>query len=295
MKWPMPMVSNIITTPDRMKRPTVPAVLRTSFAASGDASVVTEKYHTAPIKIAKTFQLDKQLGVIVMDVSPGMMDGDRYEMSWHAGRGSSVYLTNQSYTKVHPCSADGKATMRQRFVLEENAWVESMMEPVMLYKDAGFRNDTDVQLSEGSVWMQLEVLCPGRTLRGEKFLYRELDNRLRIHYGEELIFSQRQWIVPSGQQLFEPGAWGDRSHLGSFYCFSDAIGSHHVAAVREVLEILPERTGRPVISGVTLTRKHGLAVMAAGHTAWQLTETLRAAWDVMRRELKQLPPLQFRK
>ncbi|MFS0727436.1 urease accessory protein UreD [Paenibacillus sp. 1P07SE] len=293
MRWRMPGVWSIpIITPDL--HPKRAAELRARFADRAGRTVLAEKYHIAPIKIAKTFELEHQLGAIVMDVSPGLLSGDHYELTWTAGKDTRLYLTNQSYTKVHPCEDGGQASMRQQFQLEAGAVVESMMEPIMLYKDAAFRNETEVHMSRGSVWMQAEVLCPGRTLRGELFDYRWLDNGLKVWYEQELIFAQRQRIEPSSQQLRVAGAWGETTHIGTFFAFAEGVSTRHVDAVRHVLEELPQRD-EALHFGVTLTHRHGLAVLVTGRAAWHLQELLAAAWTAMRRELLGVGPLIFRK
>ena len=285
--WSIPIIT-LNSHPSRS------AELRATFEDRKGRTVLTEKYHTAPIKIAKTFQLEEQLGAIIMDVSPGLLNGDHYELSWDAGPNTRLYLTNQSYTKVHPCDVGSYTSMRQRFTLAPGAIVESMMEPVMLYKDAAFRNETRVEMSQGSVWMQAEVLCPGRTLRGEVFEYQWMDNRLQVEYEGELIFAQRQRIDPSLHHLQAAGAWEDLTHTGTFYVFSEGIAANHVEAVRAALERLPLRDER-LTYGVSLTHRHGLALLTAGRAAWHLQEVLETAWTTIRRELIGASPLQFRK
>ncbi|GMK41566.1 urease accessory protein UreD [Paenibacillus sp. CCS19] len=264
--------------------------LQASFEQHGNRTVMTNKYHTAPLKIAKAFPLEAGLGVIVMDVSPGLLDGDRYELEWNCGPGSRLFLTNQSYTKVHPAGAKGGAVLRQSFVLEENAIVEHMPEPIMLYKQAALRSDTEVRLAPGSLWMQADVWCPGRTLRGETFLYDRFDSRLTVRYGEELIGSQRQLIEPAMQRLNVPGSWGGATHIGTLFAFGDRIGAQQVEAVREAVASLPARSEYGLTVGASLTHRHGLAVMAAGTAAWPLQEALRAAWSALRLSLLGEPP-----
>ncbi|AJY77830.1 urease accessory protein UreD [Paenibacillus beijingensis] len=254
-----------------------------------------DKYHTAPIKIAKSFPLEDELAVMVMDVSPGMLEGDCYELEWTAGEGSGIYVTNQSFMKVHPCPDGRGAALKQRFSLAPGAFVQHMPEPVMLYKDAKFASDTVVHLAPGSAWMQAEVLCPGRTLRGEVFAYRRFDNRLAVYYGDELIFAQRQRIEPAVQPLSSAGCWDDKTHFGTFYLFSDKIDGSHPAAVREALDALPQTAGREVLYGVTLTHRHGLAVSAAAGAAWPLQQVLEAAWTCARSAVFGKQPLRFRK
>lgn len=271
------------------------SILRASFESRGGRTVLTDRYHTAPIKIAKTFPLEEQLAVIVMDVSPGMLEGDRYELEWTAGGNAALYVTNQSFMKVHPSENGTGAALRQRFSLAPGAFVEHMPEPVMLYKDAALASATEVFLAPGSAWMQAEVLCPGRTLRGEVFDYRRFDNRLTVYYGTELIFAQRQRIEPAVQQLSAAGCWEEMTHLGTFYLFSDRLEAGHLEAVRSALDAVTQTPGREVLYGATLTHRHGLAVSAASNAAWPLQRVLEAAWTAARGAVFGKEPLRFRK
>jgi len=163
----------------------------------------------------------------------------------------------------------------------------------MLYRDAALQSDTEVHLSEGAVYMQAEVLCPGRTPRGERFDYRTYGSRMKVYRGDELIFAQHQRIVPSRQRLDAPGCFGDMTHTGAFYAFSDRLSAMHLDAVRQALESLPAWGERRITAGVSATHKHGLAVLAAGTSAWPLQEALAAAWRAMRASLLGLPPLRL--
>jgi urease accessory protein len=229
------------------------SVLRAAFTSAGGQTRLGSKYHTAPIKIAKAFPLNQQLGVIVMDVSPGLLSGDRYELEWTAAADSHVMITNQSYMKVHPSMPHAGSSMLQRFELAERAVVEHMPEPMMLYKDAALHNETIVRLQPGSVWMQADVLCPGRTLRGERFAYRSCRNELTVHYGDELIYAQRQRIEPQQQILAAPGSWEEMTHTASFYVFSDRVDAGLLARLQETLDSYEAPAEHQVLAGASLT------------------------------------------
>ncbi|RAP75560.1 urease accessory protein UreD [Paenibacillus montanisoli] len=268
--------------------------LRAAVEKRERGTILASKYHTAPLKIAKAFPMGDALGVIVMDVSPGLLSGDRYELQWKIGHEAHLFLTNQSFTKVHPApDSMGGSAIRQSFELGRNAIVESMPQPVMLYRDAVLESETVVRLEAGAVWMGAEVLCPGRTLRGERFAYRSYKNRLNVYDGEELIYAQRQVIVPEQQLLSAPGCLAELTHTGVFYAFSDRIKACHAECVRSTLEAIPNRSGHPIQWGVSLTYKHGLAVMAAGTAAWLIQEALAAVWRMLREEMLGLSPISF--
>ncbi|MBY9077693.1 urease accessory protein UreD [Paenibacillus sp. HN-1] len=269
--------------------------LRASFSLRGGKTEAIERYHTAPVKIAKLFRFPDELGVIVMDSSPGMLGNDRYVMEWEAGQDTRVVLTNQSFTKVHPCEYGQKASMLQRFRLGSGSCIEVMMEPVMLYRDAAYENDTVVELQKGSVWMQGEVLCPGRILRGESFVYRRLDNRLRVYSEGRLIFHQRQVVLPEQQAIEATGSWEDFSHTGTFYVFSDGVTPKLLEDVRQALQKAPSRLGTEILSCASLTYTQGLVVTGYSKSAWILQELLKEVWSEVRKSLLGLPPLHWYK
>lgn len=269
------------------------SVLRASFVNTGKGTVIATKYHTSPIKIAKSFPLADQLGIIVMDVSPGLLDGDRYELDWTAESGSHAYITNQSYTKVHPALPEGGSSMVQTFKLEENAIIEHMPEPIMLFKDACFHNDTQVHLAPGALWMQADTLCPGRTLRSEVFQYREFRNSISVYYENELIFTQRQRIHPNTHNLFAPGCFDDVTHWSTFYLFSDRLNTTHLDKVNHLLENLPGFQHHRVEAGASMTHKLGLVVSAASTAAWPLQQMILMVWNCVREALLNKQPLTF--
>lgn len=270
------------------------AELKACFHQRDSRTFLQGKYHTAPIKIAKAFELDQELGIMVMDVSPGMLEGDHYSMEWVAGQNTNVYVTNQSFTKVHPCPNGGRATMSQLFQLEHGAFVQYMPQPCMLYRDAEFMNTTVVKLAPGAVWMQAEVLCPGRTPLGELFKYRQYMNTLSVYFENKLIFNQWQKTVPSCQNLQGKGAWEEQTHWGSFYAFSDRINPSHVEAIRENLQSLPQNPGNEVLFGVSLTYRHGLVVSASAQAAWPLQEILEYSFQLVRKTVLGKGILAFR-
>ncbi|QGG57198.1 urease accessory protein UreD [Paenibacillus sp. B01] len=269
------------------------SVLQARFEERGGLTRLVSRYHTSPIKIAKAFPLGSGAGVLVMDVSPGMLSGDRYELDWSLGAGASVQISNQSFLKVHPCEEEGGASLRQRFALENGAVCEHLPEPVMLYEDASLLADTEVRLAPGAVWMQTEVLCPGRTLRGEVFRYRRLDNRLTVYADGELIFRQRQRVEPRAQQLAAPGSWHRFTHWGTFCLFGRGADAELEQRLRQLLDRLPQLPGRKVRTGVSRTWRSGIVVQAAGHAAWTVQRVLEEVRLESRKALWSEPPPPF--
>jgi urease accessory protein len=300
----------------------VTGCIAASFAEAGGQTRLSDRYHAYPLKIAKAFPFDHgQLGVYVMDASPGILAGDEYVMDWKFGDNTQVYITNQSYTKVHParCADDDASGARPsgqqlRLHLGPGSYVEYMPEPLMLYKDAILCSSVDIRLEPGAALIYSDALCPGRTQRGELFQYELYQNRVAVTYGDELIFSSKQRVQPARQKLRAIGAWAGYTHAGSLYVFSD-LAELNAVFIDRLREFLDERlqagdfrigdtepeseTGRrdggELIYGVSRTYKHGLVLNAAGHKIYELQSLLEAAWQFVREQLFGKAPLHIRK
>ncbi|CAG7659115.1 urease accessory protein UreD [Paenibacillus allorhizosphaerae] len=276
--------------------PEVTGAINAEFSSSGGETQLLRHQQSYPLKIAKTFRFEgRQLGVYVMDASPGMMAGDLYEQQWRFGKGTDVFITNQSYTKVHPArkSDNDPATptrQRQTLHLASGAYVEYMPEPLMLYNQAYFLSETDIRMERDSTLIFSEIVCPGRTHRGEQFQYELYRSRLSVWYDDELIFTAKQLTEPGKHAPLGAGRWDGYTHLGSLYMFSTVADAALVEKLRDKLE-RKFPPGGSLYFGISLTYKYGLAVSVLGRRVYEIADLLETAWGIIRSASFQKPPL----
>lgn len=281
--------------------PEITGCITAAFKEREGQTSISDKYNTYPLKIAKTFAFDYgQLGVYMMDASPGIMAGDRYEMSWRFDERSNVYMTNQSYTKVHPArpeqgdSESVRASEQiQSLTLGPDSYVEYMPEPVMLYKDAVLYSRMDVQMEAGSTLILSDLICPGRTQRGELFQYEHYENRLSVTYENELIYCSKQRIVPAQQRMSTIGSWAEFTHLGTLYIFNEQVDAAFVEALNLFME--QQLVAAPLEYGISRTYKNGVVLSILGHKVYEIQSLQEAAWQFVRQQLFGKMPLHVRK
>ncbi|GAB2676680.1 urease accessory protein UreD [Paenibacillus thermoaerophilus] len=286
--------------------PETVAALRARFVKRGRVTELAASFARSPLKLAKTFELaGGQAGVIVMDCSPGMMAGDRYEQTWEIGPEASVKVGSQSFTKVHP-SGGRPSVQRLRFKVERGALLEWMPEPLMLYDGAILDSECTLELAEGAAAVMMDVVCPGRSLRGETFRYERFDSRMTVtDPSGGTIYCSRQRMEPARQHLTSPAVWGSFTHMGSLWIFSDRLRPEHGEwlhrAAERVSGLLPgsmpppsggiagasrsvEPAGR-LLAGASTLERRGLVLQALGTNAWEIRAALAAAWSELRGEL----------
>jgi urease accessory protein len=244
------------------------------FSCVRGVTQLTQSYCAAPLKIAKTFPLDgSQIGVCVMDCSPGLLAGDHYEFEWRLEEGAQVFLTNQAFTRIHP-SLDNPCHQRQQITVADGALLEYLPEPVMLFRDANFRNDCEIRVQPGGVLLMSDILCAGRVSRGEVFQFASYHNQLRVYSGDELIFCNQARLCPRERDLRTIGSWESYTHWGNFYIFAERVRpplqDELVQRLRYVMEHFPM-----LLSGVSLTYRHGIIVSMLGRRAWDMQQAAR--------------------
>ncbi|WP_248927871.1 urease accessory protein UreD [Paenibacillus hamazuiensis] len=279
--------------------PDVTGIIDAVFEKAGGRTRLSRKFHRYPLKIAKTFPFELgQLGVYMMDASPGMMAGDRYELIWRLEEDAHVLLTNQSYTKVHPSRKNEQdpirpSSQKQSIAMASGSVLEYIPEPVMLYKDANLITETQVRMEAGSVLFLSDIVCPGRTFRGEVFQYESCRSKLEVSCAGELIFSSRQKFEPARMRMDAVGVFGEHTHIGSFYAFMEGFREDHAERLREKLDAhlhKPLPGGKTIDYGVSLGSKHSLIVQALARSVMDIQLLFETVWAELRFMLLGLPP-----
>ncbi|WP_028547319.1 urease accessory protein UreD [Paenibacillus sp. UNC451MF] len=288
--------------------PSVTGRISASFTDVDGTTRLGDRFHSYPLKIAKAFPFDEgQQGVYVMDASPGIMSGDAYELAWRFGENTKVFITNQSYTKVHPMLRDAyghysdvPSQQTQKLQLLRGSYVEYLPEPLMLYKDASFSSHTEVRMEKDSTLLMSEIICPGRTHRGELFQYQQFKNEISVVYEDEWIYCAKQRIEPSSQRLQSIGGWGDFTHYGTLYVFSERTDAAFADSLRDYLDEINGAEslsvgGSTLFYGVSRTYKYGVIVSVMGSKVYELQDFLEKAWKFARGRLFSRNPFILRK
>lgn len=250
------------------------SVLRAEFRLQSGRTVLGDAFFTPPMKLAKPFPVDGRpagAAVVVMEASPGMLAGDRYEMDWSIGSGARAAATTQSYAKVHPCPAGG-AVQTIRIAVGEGASFIWVPQPMQLHADASFRGSVQAELASGASLMLLDTLGAGRIHHaGEAFRFRLFEQEVTVSVEGRIALASRVRYAPAEQSPGAPGAFGGDTHVGTLFGFGAFADQ---GAVETVLAAAERRRG--VRAGASLLDHGGLAAVVLGSAAWDVHRTLVA-------------------
>jgi urease accessory protein len=148
-------------------------------------TVVSDRYMAYPLRLSRVFRLDAaelhRAYLYITNISPGLLAGDNLSLSLHLEAGTSLYLTDQSATKIHAMPRMGtKAITDIKIEVGSGASLELVPEPLILFTDAALEQTTRIQLHPNAELFWSEIVLPGRLARGECYQFRHYFSRLEI-------------------------------------------------------------------------------------------------------------------
>jgi urease accessory protein len=148
-------------------------------------TVVSDRYMAHPLRLSGVFRLDaaelRRAYLYITNISPGLLAGDHLSLSLHLEAGTSLYLTDQSATKVHAMPIMGtKAKTDIKVEIRSGASLELVPEPLILFANAALEQTTRIQLYPNAELFWSEIVLPGRLARGECYEFRHYFSRLEI-------------------------------------------------------------------------------------------------------------------
>ena len=170
--------------------------LELTFRQREGKTYLAEQYVGSPLKILRPFEIGGGRVVLqLLNVGPGVMQGDRYDLFVRVQSGAKVVLVNQSATKLHTMPS-GSASQKVTIRVEEGAELEYYPGLVIPYRDADFTQRTEIHLEEGTRFGTLERFSVGRTAHGEVFSFRRLSSRLRVLRSGTLVYGDGLELTP---------------------------------------------------------------------------------------------------
>ncbi len=166
---------------------TAPTLSLRVACAKGDKAIsfIAEQYATYPFRLSGNLRLDpsdpQRVYAYIMNASPGILSGDDLRLAVQVGDRASLYLTDQSATKVHSRPANG-ATARMTYSIQVGAgsYLEYVPEPIILFTAAALTQNMQILLHPQGRLVLSEIIVPGRLAKGEFYDFEEFQSRLQV-------------------------------------------------------------------------------------------------------------------
>ncbi|MFD2934277.1 urease accessory protein UreD [Spirosoma flavum] len=241
-------------------------------AARRDTRTYLKKaYFTPPLKVADITEDKKanQLQLMFMSSSPGILDGDEYQLQIDLDEGCSLELQTQSYQRLFTMKQG--ASQQMRVSMAKGSSLCFLPHPVVPHERSSFSATNDIYMADGCSLIWGEVLTCGRKLNGEIFQFSKYHAITQVFIDQKLRIKENLLIQPSTMDLKAIGQMEGFTHQASLiYLNEQAL----LPAIRETITTyLAQQTD--ILFGVSATPANGLLVRLLGQRGEQLHTCLK--------------------
>ena len=240
-------------------------------ALRNGVTYLKKAYYSPPLKVADITEMrnERQLQLMLMSASPGMLDEDRYHIKITLEEHCALQLTTQAYQ--HLFSMRKGAAQHMEVQMAKGASFCYLPYPVVPHQDAMFTGTSKVFLYDDCVLTWGEVVTSGRKLNGEHFLFSGYHNNTEIYLNQKLVIRENLYMKPFDNSVLGIGQMEGYSHQGSIICLSPSgLSSETLAEIQDFLSAQPD-----MLFGITAAPVKGIMVRILGNKAEQLHHCLK--------------------
>lgn len=263
--------------PDVAPHPGWEARLRLGFARRGDRTVLCERHHRGPLAFQKPLypEGDAVCHGILLHPPAGIAGGDLLHIEVRVGEGAHALLTTPGAGKWYRSSGPA-GQQNVGLQVAADGVLEWLPQESIVFDGARARAVLEVALAAGARFIGQEMVCLGRTARGERFTRGQFESRIRVTRDGAPLFRERAML----------GGDDARAHsvvgLGGCPAWGTLLATHDAGdeALIHALRALAPAEGRGAITrlpGLLVARWHGTAVEAGRHWFAALRAVMRPA------------------
>lgn len=246
------------------------AALHIHLQQSGGITRMGNTYVESPFKLVDFPGLNEndEKVVMIMNASPGILDGDDYHIRIHLESGAALRLQTQAYQRIF--NMRNGAHQHTEVHLGEQASLVYLPHPCVPHEQSIFTCRNDFFLEKHHRLIFGEVLTCGRKHNGESFLFSSYHSHSRIYLNKQIIISENLLMEPALIPPMQIGQLEGFSHQATMIILDNHL------AVKETREALAGllRSVKGVEFGLSATPANGLLIRLLGHGAEKLYQLL---------------------
>lgn len=232
-------------------------------ALRNERTILKRSFCGVPFKLADVTEDkgQKELRLMLMCSSPGVLDGDDYMFEIDVVEGSSLRLETQSYQRLFQMQHGATQNMNVR--LQQSASLIYLPHPVVPHRHSNARMKNTIFLADDCTLFWSEVISCGRKLNGEVFQFTAYHNTTEIFKNGKLAVKENLLLRPSVMKLSGLGQMEGFTHQATVLFLHERINiSSLTDAVYEHLSAVDE-----ISFGVSALPVNGCVIRLLGHKA----------------------------
>ena len=247
------------------------AKLQIQTAVYNGKTILKNAFCSPPFKLADITEdrAEKTLRLMMMTSSPGILDGDEYNIQIELEEDCAVELETQSYQRLFNMKEGASQVMEIRMA-KRSSFV-FLPHPSVPHESSIFTAKNKIYLSQGCSLIWGEILTSGRKLSGENFLMSKYHNLTEIFLNGKLIVKENLLMAPKIIDVKTLGQLEGYTHQASFIYINEAV------LIKPILEKINELLAgeKEICFGISTLQVNGIIVRVLGYKGEQLHHCLK--------------------
>ena len=247
------------------------AQLQIQVAARNKCSYLKKAFFTTPLKVMNITE-DKNcnpLHLMLMSSSPGILDGDEYDINIEIEENAALEMHTQAYQRLFNMKQE--AVQQVKLLLHEGASFCYLPHPSVPHQQSNFTSRNHFYLSNHCRFIFGEVLTCGRKLNGEIFLFSKYHSISSIYLNNKLVIKENLLMQPSIINAGLIGQLEGYTHQASLIYLQQGIDMKSIQQL--LLQFLS--TKEEIEAGVSTAPINGLIIRLLGNGAEQLFDCMK--------------------
>lgn len=242
------------------------AALHIEITLRNGKTVLKKAFCTQPYKLADVTEDRRStaLKLMIRSSSPGILDGDDYDIRIDMAEGCSLEIETQSYQRLFQMKHGAVQSMA--VVMRKNSFFTYLPHPSVPHRGSVFRTKNDVHLSEGCSLIWGEIISGGRKLNGELFAFSLYHTLTKIFKDKKLVVKENLLMKPAETNISGIGFLEGFSHQSTLIYLNEMADSSELTTV--LVNELKQHTG--ISFGVSALPVTGILVRMLGNKGEQL-------------------------
>ncbi len=256
------------------------AELHIQVARLNESTCLKKSYCTTPFKVANITEdkKDNTLRLMLMSSSPGILDGDHYNIKIELEQNCALQLHTQSYQRLFAMKEQASQQMEVRLAAGTSFCF--IPHPVVPHEASHFIARNKIFLSRNCYLIFGEILTCGRKLNNEVFILSKYHNITEIFLEGKLVIKENLLMQPSIIDINAIGQLQGFTHQASLIYLNEQVNvKETISTISTISEILASKTAISV--GITAAPVNGVIIRLLGQKAEQLFDCLKLIADAL--------------
>jgi urease accessory protein len=233
----------------------------------------------APLRIHNPSVPGLGCHALLANYGGGLVDGDTVSLEILSRKGARLSVSSVGSLQVYSSPEHG-ALQRVRGIVESEALVAVIPDPVVLHSEAAYGQRQEWRVAADADLLIAELMVGGRLEAGERFAFKEYAADMSMYVDEELVVYDSFLFRPSTFNYTDPAFFAGRSCLLCAYMVGPRW-SPLADRLEELLEPSTPSLEATVLAAIHPLEKNGYILRAIADRPRDLAEFLDCICDFL--------------